>query len=345
MLYTLAGASKATGLRELTILKAIEDRHITGTKDLFGEWHVEHTELHRLYPPIAEGNASKDAAQPYAAADATALEAEIGALIREAGDSLQQQRENGACRPSAEGHETQASRQLITTEPSHAWDHAIRIHDRDKILVSASPSGTPRARIAIITGAIIVSLSVGWVGGLSSNHLLGHGLVSIPAERKLNSSGHILSSENQTMCVTPTKGRRALTPTAPKTGKIAVATGAGIGHRHESARDVVEVTASTSKTSTVAQQNTTTSELAAESIKRQAKILPRPLPVPETRPTTIDGWIVRDVIDGVAVLEGPDGIWKAARGDTVPGLGRVDSIVLWGSYWIVATSRGLITTQ
>src|ERR1700738_5280941 len=117
MLYTLAGASKATGLRELTILKAIEDRHITGTKDLFGEWHVEHTELHRLYPPIAEGNASKDEAQEYGAADATALEAEIGALIREAGDSLQQQRENGACRPSVEGHETQASRQLII-EPS-----------------------------------------------------------------------------------------------------------------------------------------------------------------------------------------------------------------------------------
>jgi hypothetical protein len=172
-----------------------------------------------------------------------------------------------------------------------------------------------------------VSLSVGWVGGLSSNHLLGHGPVSIAAERKLNSSGHILSSENQTMCVTPTKGRRAVTPTVPKTGKIAAATGAGIGHRHESTRDVVEVTASTNKTSTVAQQNTTTSA------------------VPETRPTTIDGWIVRDVIDGVAVLEGPDGIWKAARGDTVPGLGRVDSIVLWGSYWIVATSRGLITTQ
>jgi hypothetical protein len=66
--------------------------------------------------------------------------------------------------------------------------------------------------------------------------------------------------------------------------------------------------------------------------------------VPETRPTTIDGWTVREVIGGTAVLQGPDGIWRAKTGDTVPGVGRVDSIVRWGNRWIVATSRGLIST-
>ena len=30
--------------------------------------------------------------------------------------------------------------------------------------------------------------------------------------------------------------------------------------------------------------------------------------------------------------------------DTVPGLGKVDSVVFWGDRWIVATSKGLITT-
>jgi hypothetical protein len=29
----------------------------------------------------------------------------------------------------------------------------------------------------------------------------------------------------------------------------------------------------------------------------------------------------------------------------VPGVGRVDSILLWGERWIVATSRGLISTS
>ena len=65
---------------------------------------------------------------------------------------------------------------------------------------------------------------------------------------------------------------------------------------------------------------------------------------PETRPTTIEGWTVRDVRGGTVVLEGPDGIRTAVAGDTVPGVGRIDSIVRWGNRWIVATANGLIAT-
>ena len=68
------------------------------------------------------------------------------------------------------------------------------------------------------------------------------------------------------------------------------------------------------------------------------------LPAPETRPTTVEGWTVRDVRGGTVVLEGPDGIRTAAVGDTVPGIGRIDSIVRWGNRWIVATANGLIAT-
>jgi hypothetical protein len=66
--------------------------------------------------------------------------------------------------------------------------------------------------------------------------------------------------------------------------------------------------------------------------------------VPETPPTTIPGWIVREVADGKAVVQGPNGIWTVARGDILPGAGRVDSIVRWGHRWIVATNKGLIST-
>ncbi|HEX4557478.1 MAG TPA: hypothetical protein VH249_26060 [Xanthobacteraceae bacterium] len=67
-------------------------------------------------------------------------------------------------------------------------------------------------------------------------------------------------------------------------------------------------------------------------------------PSPETRPTTIAGWMVRDVNNGTAVLEGPGGVRRAAQGDTVPGVGRIESIVRWGNRWLVATSSGLIST-
>jgi hypothetical protein len=77
----------------------------------------------------------------------------------------------------------------------------------------------------------------------------------------------------------------------------------------------------------------------AASIAREPMV-----PVAETRPTTIEGWTVLEVRGGTAVLEGPDGVLTAARGDTIPGIGRIDSIVRWGNRWLVATANGLIAT-
>ena len=65
---------------------------------------------------------------------------------------------------------------------------------------------------------------------------------------------------------------------------------------------------------------------------------------PETKPTALAAWTLRQVVDGTAVLQGPNGIWRVTRGDTVPGLGRVVSIVRWGNRWIVATSTGYCTS-
>jgi hypothetical protein len=67
-------------------------------------------------------------------------------------------------------------------------------------------------------------------------------------------------------------------------------------------------------------------------------------PFPETKPTTIAGWALLEVANGTAVIKGPNGVWRVVRGDTVPGVGRIDSIVRWGNRWIVATSSGLIST-
>jgi hypothetical protein len=66
-------------------------------------------------------------------------------------------------------------------------------------------------------------------------------------------------------------------------------------------------------------------------------------PYSGTTLTTIAGWTVRDVYGGTATLEGPDGIRKAARGDTVSGVGKVKAILRWDGRWIVVTSSGVIS--
>jgi hypothetical protein len=71
---------------------------------------------------------------------------------------------------------------------------------------------------------------------------------------------------------------------------------------------------------------------------------PMPTPAPETGPATIASWTVRDVTNSTAILQGPAGTWKVTLGDTVPGLGKVTSIVRWGNGWVVAMSAGYCTS-
>jgi hypothetical protein len=91
----------------------------------------------------------------------------------------------------------------------------------------------------------------------------------------------------------------------------------------------------------VAQPQPTRKAIAAAPPQMEARIT---TPVPETRPTTIEGWTLREIVNGTAVLDGPGGSFRVARGDTVPGAGRVLAIFRWGNRLMVATSKGLIST-
>jgi hypothetical protein len=56
----------------------------------------------------------------------------------------------------------------------------------------------------------------------------------------------------------------------------------------------------------------------------------------------ITNWVVRDVYDGVALVESPRGSIEVAPGEIIPGAGTVKSIERRGAGWIVITSRGLV---
>jgi hypothetical protein len=72
-------------------------------------------------------------------------------------------------------------------------------------------------------------------------------------------------------------------------------------------------------------------------------VLPPPAAVNQaTKPGAIDGWVVRDVHRGTALIEGRMGLIEVDQGDVVPGLGRVDAIRRQDGRWVVVTSKGLI---
>ena len=69
-------------------------------------------------------------------------------------------------------------------------------------------------------------------------------------------------------------------------------------------------------------------------------------PKPEVgRLPTVEGWVLRDVANGGALIEGRRGIYEVYAGDPVPGLGRVDAIRRQDGHWVVVTSKGLIVAR
>jgi hypothetical protein len=60
---------------------------------------------------------------------------------------------------------------------------------------------------------------------------------------------------------------------------------------------------------------------------------------------TVEGWTLRDVANGGALIEGRQGVYEVYAGDPVPGLGRVDAIRRQDGRWVVVTSKGLIVAR
>src|SRR4051812_15214581 len=55
MAYSLKQAGEASGRSNPSILRAIQTGKISARKTELGEWEIEPSELHRIYPPVAVG--------------------------------------------------------------------------------------------------------------------------------------------------------------------------------------------------------------------------------------------------------------------------------------------------
>jgi hypothetical protein len=60
---------------------------------------------------------------------------------------------------------------------------------------------------------------------------------------------------------------------------------------------------------------------------------------------TVEGWVLRDVANGAALIEGRRGIFEVYAGDPIPGVGRVDAIRRQDGRWVVVTGKGLIVAR
>ena len=207
--------------------------------------------------------------------------------------------------------------QLATgPDSTHSWDFVSP--NQDEVLALLKPSSDRKRTIVLVGSALVVGLGLGWACGANVATFNSITQTESPSRRvpEIKSSGKSDGARR----TASTSGLQTL----PAMGAVS-----STGAKAEAASPGGP-------------------RFSLDPASTQANTLPiarEPMvPVAETRPTTIEGWTVLEVRGGTAVLEGPDGVRTAARGDTVPGIGRIDSIVRWGNRWIVATANGLIAT-
>lgn len=109
--------------------------------------------------------------------------------------------------------------------------------------------------------------------------------------------------------------------------------------------------AASTQATKIAKLNETTDKLKAaeatgsvsapsQAAQTQAPAAPQPNRLP-----IVEGWVLRDVMDGIATVQGRPGIFEVFPGDPLPGVGRVDAIRRQDGRWVVVTTRGLIVAR
>ena len=92
--------------------------------------------------------------------------------------------------------------------------------------------------------------------------------------------------------------------------------------------------------------STTQAVAAPETTGSIAQKTPVPMvlgaPPTTLKPPIVQGWVLRRVYDGAALIESRDGIIEVEPGSVVPGLGRVEDIKRQDGRWVMMTSRGLV---
>jgi hypothetical protein len=225
---------------------------------------------------------------------------------------------------------------------------AIKLDESHRVLNSPATSGGYIFYVALIIGALATVCGLAWfnlyesapsfglasVSGLSGNRSLHPRVISSGLEQSSNSPAAATpDSQTSDRIQAHDMTVRQIGPNAPAEAR-----------QNASVSAVPTKPVSTASLPRLASKDPIVAPPRTASTGAAVKEARKFTPTPETRPTTIEGWTLREVVNGTAVIEGPNGVWRVTPGQTVPGVGRVDSIVRWGNRLVVATSRGLIST-
>jgi hypothetical protein len=297
-----------------------------------------------------------------ASAPVTASAAEVGAA-RLAPE--QEQTSPKADAPKVEAPKVEGSKPQAPRSPGNVL--IMSPGDRSRDGESAGPkaeAGQGRAsgkrRVAAMAAVVALATVAGAIGGALATAGLGHFVVASDAATPKDSGfeasvaridAEILAlkaSVEQTARIAASqfnktgdrldKVENALAEPAARTAKLSEAV--------DKLRATPAAAPATVAAAPVAAKDITGSVTPPAVATAAATPAPAAPPKPEVaRLPVVEGWRLRDVGHGGAVIEGRRGMYEVYAGDPIPGLGRVDAIRKQDGRWVVVTSKGLIVAR
>jgi hypothetical protein len=216
-----------------------------------------------------------------------------------------------------------------------------------------------KGRIAALAAVIVLAAAAGAIGGVLATAGLGHFSGEAPkvaSNRALEDTISRLDTEVAALRTSLEQASKHSASQISKTSdrldkveKAQVEPAAKLAKLSETveklrtASTAAPAPAPVAAAAPAAPKETTGSIQAANA---NAAAVPLPAPKPEVaRLPTVEGWVLRDVGNGSALIEGRQGVFEVYAGDPIPGLGRIDAIRKQDGRWVVVTSKGLIVAR
>ena len=244
---------------------------------------------------------------------------------------------------------------LIMSPADRAWNADETAAKPEAAATSEAPSG--KRRMSAMAAVVALATVAGAAGGALATAGLGHmmrGDSQVTNSSALEASVARIDADIQALKVslehTSKMGMSQFNKTSDRLDKVErvqaepAAKLAKLSEAVEKLR-VAPAPAPVAAATPVAAKDVTASVAPPVTVAAAAPV-PTPAPMPEVaRLPTVDGWVIRDIGRGGALLESRRGLFEVYAGDSIPGLGRVDAIRRQDGKWVVVTSKGLIVAR
>ena len=204
--------------------------------------------------------------------------------------------------------------------------------------IVVKPRGS--SRFALLAACVAIAASFGAVAGSLGVARLGPMFASAPPPAPVTKDN--VADEMKALKDTVAQLRGTTKALSDNLAALKTSVGSSNAAQNTQIGKIAETLDRVEKAQT--EQRKAASQETTGSIAPKQAAVPMVLGDPPTtlKPPVVQGWVLRRVYDGAALIEGRDGIVEVEPGLVTPGLGRIESIKRQDGRWVVVTSRGLI---